>query len=506
MLHQTNYRRGAQRHSRHGRDLTGTISLNRRASELRQQLQDRGPEHSCFGLYLASRIDILPAEVCRELALITDAAAPIPAAGIRNMIVQELGHHWERSITDFEETPCESTLISQSHRAWLRTGTAVKLMVLRPQYHTGPALIGADLLADYCDGRTIARVLADFNAALSRKTNFLVLRDALESMRQDAANFDLLQSHASYPELSSTRLLAVEDKEEMTLAQAADIDSRDNELLAARLCHVWLYQALQGHCFPVDAQLHNILLNHANQLSFVQCDLVGLPSGVKENISNYFGAMLADDPDRASTYLLREMERPVNVKTDFEAFRTGFRQAAYFGMLEPVLGTRSDTIPQMVFQHCKLALNHGYIPRAHLLCFYRGFFSTARIAYKLAPHGDPMREGLTELRITSSFTQVRTMMDWRHWYENSDRFASALLHLPRTIDDALTRAATLHQPAIHTDKVAATRQAQRTFLLELLVLLALISICFFETGIQSQKTILLILLIAGFLLLRQRET
>src|SRR5262249_20321724 len=161
------------------------------------------------------------------------------------------------------------------------------------QYHVGAVQIGADLLADYCDDRTMARVLADFNAALSRKTNFLVLRDALESMRQDTANFDLLQSHASYPELCNARLLAIEDKKELTLEQAIGIDSCNNELLAARLCHVWLYQALQGHCFPVDAQLHTVLLNHANQLSFIHCDLASLPGGVKENISNYFSAMLA---------------------------------------------------------------------------------------------------------------------------------------------------------------------------------------------------------------------
>ncbi len=217
--------------------------------------------------------------------------------------------------------------------------------------------------------------------------------------------------------------------------------------------------------------------------------------------------MLADDPDRAAMYLLREMIPAKVGKLDADTFRSSFRQAAYFGMLEPILGTDSNSLAQMVFQHWKTTLEHGYVPKPHLLCFYRGLFSIARIARKLAPEGDPLREGMEELRAGSAFTQVREIMDWRYWFQNSDKFASALVQLPHAFDDALTRASS---PAgsLPEQRTVLRREAGHgsgTLLVVLSIAVLVIS-QLPQTHAWSDKIIPAVLMLAGFLVLRGKNT
>src|SRR5579885_3572630 len=67
------------------------LSLEQQARQLRLLLQDLGPEHSCFAIYLSSRIDALPAEYCRELALTPDTGPVIAADEVHKILTGELG-------------------------------------------------------------------------------------------------------------------------------------------------------------------------------------------------------------------------------------------------------------------------------------------------------------------------------------------------------------------------------------------------------------------------------
>jgi ubiquinone biosynthesis protein len=473
-------------------------------------LQERGPEACCFGLYLASRIDFLPAELCRELALIPDQAAPIPTADIKRIIASELGSQWERAFTEFDDAPVESKLIAQSHRARVLSGAFVELVVLRPQYcalqSPEPAQIfDTSIISEYCGDRATAYLLDDFTATLRRKTDLRALHDGIELMARDAGSMDLLRSHRCYRELSSGKLLTVEPLYGQPLQEIPRGDLQSDNV-ARRMCQAWLHQSLRGHCFPVDPWPHNVLLfPGTNQMAFGNCDLVGLPTTARENLAAYFNAVLADDPDKATMYLLREMMPSRSAAIDVGRFRSSFRQAGYFGVLEPILGTNSNALAQIVFQHWKTALEHGYAPKPHLLCFYRGLFGIARIAHQLAPNSDGLREGLTELNMTSAFAQVQTIMDWRYWYQSSDKFASALLNLPRVLDEALSKAVSPRGADVRHDKAPVTHRQQR----DLQLTLILISMILFQTPqtyVWSGKITLLALLLAGVLVLQQLKT
>ena len=191
-------------------------------------------------------------------------------------------------------------------------------------------------------------------------------------------------------------------------------------------------------------------------------------------------------------------------KTDSGGFRSDFRQAAYFGMLEPILGTNSNSVAQIAFQHCKTAQNYQYSPKGHLLCFYRGLFAIARVARQLSTEGDPLREGMEELHATGTFDQLREIMDWRYWYQNSDKFAAAMIHLPRNLDDVLTKASAAPLDMAPPERLVPLRLRQQNFsgnLIVLLVLLVVISQLPDAHG-WSGKIVPLALMLAGLLTLR----
>lgn len=490
------------------------LSQEFQARRLRQFLEERGPEHSCLALYLSSRIDLLPAEFCRELALTADAASPIPPDQVQHIVIAEFGAQFERAFAEFAPEPFESTAISQSHRALLRTGVPVTVVLLRPCFYrlqeeldaaqVVDQVLDVETITELCGEWMTADLLRDFITSLRRKTDLSVARDGMEIMARDAASFELLQARRSYAELSTARLLTFEPLEEEGLDRILDRHSWNRDSMARGLCHVWLRQALHGHCFPVDAQPRNIRLNKQGHLSFWACDLVGLPSGAKENLLSYFNCMMAHDPDHAAMYLLREMTPVRATKIDADSCRSSFRQAAYFGMLEPVLGTNSNSLAQMVFQHWKTALDHGYVPSPHLLCFYRGLFSIARIARKLVPESDPLCEGMEELRASGAFNQLREIMDWRYWFQNSDKFASSLVQFPRMFDDALTRASA-PSGALPEDRLPRRRESglvPPAFLVVLSIALLVIS-QLPQSRVWSDKIIPAVLMLAGLLALRR---
>jgi ubiquinone biosynthesis protein len=84
---------------------------------LREVLESLGPVFSTFGLYMSSRVDLLPVDACLDLAIIADQGEAAPMATIRELIAQEFACPPEEIYTVFEEEPFESWLVVQSHRA-----------------------------------------------------------------------------------------------------------------------------------------------------------------------------------------------------------------------------------------------------------------------------------------------------------------------------------------------------------------------------------------------------
>ena len=482
-----------------------------RAKQLRSALEALGPRYACFALYLSSRIDLLPAEYCRELALAADTAPPLPPSEVLKVLLNEFGDDaFTRIFSSFEYRAQHSTLIRQSHTARLTTGDQVTVTFLRPEYYPLQnnqevrKFLDREVVHQLCDENVTENVLDDFLHALRRKVNLSLEKEALES----AANNDGeiasggLPERKIYHELSNVRVLTLEQKESWNLSQVLERHHYSLNALARRICNVWLKQAMSGNLFPVDPQEHHLVIQGNDQLSFEGCELTRLPKAALENLWNYLLAAMVDDPDRSATYLLQEMRLAKHKEIDVQSFRTNFRQAAYFAALEPVLGTDSNALAQLVFQHWKTALEHGYSPKPLLLCFYRGLFSVARIARKISAPDDALRGGLEDLQSEKIFDQVRELVGVQHWMQNADKFAGVLVNLPRTFDQALTRTARPPQEiVIHDGSDSRSPKIAAVVPVFLLIVAVLVSQSTHLTGL-TEKLVIGVLMLAGLLALR----
>jgi len=483
------------------------------AKQARQFLQGLGTTYSCLALYLSSRVDILPADFCREFSLTADCGAPLSASELQQILGEEFSPGLREAFVQFNYAAAQSTLLAHTLPARLANGAPVTVSILRPEYcslesdRLVPQSFHKRLVQEYCGGSVNDAVFLDFFSSLRRKCNFAKQLEAMELMSCDGSSCDAVLNRRIYRELSTKRVITLEELEGTRIDEYVQNHACNTDALSRRLCQAWLHQALRGNSFAVDLQPHQITVRE-NAFLFTGCDFVGLPVSAKENLWNYFMAIMVDDPDRAAMYLLREMWPTQDQKVDSETFRSKFRQSAYFGALEPLLGTNSNAIAQLIFQHWKTALEYGYEPKPHLLCFYRGLFSVARISHKLSPLGDPLREGIEEVRGDRILGQFKDLADWRYWFQNSDKFANALIALPKIMDDALTRASGPNK-AEHTVAESAHRQARTgsslidismiCLVLALLILLLQSS----NMSPMTEKAALLLLLLAGLLALRR---
>src|SRR5688572_26044090 len=94
--------------------LRDPIPIGRRIREI---LQSLGMTFSKFGQYLATRFDLLPEPVYREMQLFFESVPPFPFDQVRAEVERELGGPLEKYFIEFEPTAVASASIGQVHRA-----------------------------------------------------------------------------------------------------------------------------------------------------------------------------------------------------------------------------------------------------------------------------------------------------------------------------------------------------------------------------------------------------
>jgi len=489
--------------TQHNRD-----SVEERAVKLRRYLQDNGPVYSSFALYLSSRIDLLPAEHCRELELTPDISPALPPSEVEQIMIEELGAKFPRLFKAFVFLPMRSGLIGQTHRAELVNGEAVTVFVLRPGYSSASKTnqlrewFYHTQMQDLRSYFSKQEVIADFLAVLRRLTDLQIRSQTVALMSSHSNSAGTGPFRRFYGELSGKKVLTLSYAEEVDLEQSLCAGGHDLQTVAREVCQRWLRESLNDRFCPVDPRLRNIITTAPSAIDFGGNEFIELPRHTKDNLRRYLLATLEDDPDLSAHYLLQEMVPPKCGVNKAGEFRSAFRQAAYFGALEPVLGTNTNALAQLIFQHWKTALDYGYKPTIHLLCFYRGLFSIARVAWKIIPTEDPLREGLEELDCIMAADQFKEIASASYWFQTSDKFATAMIRFPRALDEALNQAS---QPDLDnwSESTAehSSRNRQSPLARGVLVAAAIIFILQGGGTAWMQKSLILVLMIAGLIAL-----
>jgi len=470
---------------------------------LRLTLQNLGPLYSCFALYLSSRIDLLPAEHCRELSLTPDAATPVSVQQLSRILATELGTRPQQLFAAFDPLPFRSGLLAQHHYATLKTGAQVITVILRPDFYSlqGDAqadFLNSEIVEFLNDQYSLGQAIPEFLASIRQTADFKTTAEALEALSFSNPCSDFLACNRVFPELSGLHMLAYERLPE-TAGEKADL--RPNQAKARRLCHAWLATALFSKSFLVDPVPQNIGGLDAERITFACGEYIQTSQETRTDLWNYLLAVLNDDPDRAAGYLLRQMNTP-KAAPNMQEFRSSFRQSAFFGALEPILGTDSNALPQLIFQHWKTALQHGYCPKFPLLSFYRGLFTIARTARIFSCEGDLLREAMEELRGWQLAEKLRSLVDIDRLTGSFDKFATAAIYFPKFLDDALDQMSRND----HSSNSSASHTERNPLVALAIAAVAVLILTIVSHGLNILERILVVLLmLAGLLLLRDHR-
>jgi ubiquinone biosynthesis protein len=237
-----------------------------RARRLREALEELGPTFAKLGQILSTRPDLLPAAAVAELADLQDHVTPLTEAEVVAVMEKELKVPWEDVFASIEPDPLASGTIAQVHRAMLVGGERVVVKVQRPTAETD---ITQDLgllqrFAEKAAGRPAFQQVVDvpaiidhLSSSLVRELDFRYEAANIERMREVLAPFDRLAVPEVHADLSTGRLLVLQEIQGVPLLQAPAGEARREA--ARQLLEAYYQQVLGAGFFHADPHPGNLM-------------------------------------------------------------------------------------------------------------------------------------------------------------------------------------------------------------------------------------------------------
>jgi ubiquinone biosynthesis protein len=475
------------------------------AQRLAAALQTLGPAFSAFGLYLASRVDLLPAAECLALAAIPDRGEPVPLPAVRELLAAELGRPPQEVYPEFEGEPFESRLLFQSHRARLWTGETVTVRCLRPGQEERMVcdLELLDLLyPTLSENGWTALPLGDLLAHFKRS---LALEMDLSGSVPEVLggnDFGLACAPVVVRDLSTRRVLTRERFDGCSLAEIS-LSPQAAWELSCRLCGAWVRQALLGRPFSVEPRLENLAVLRNGWIVWTGGTVASLPVTLQDTLRSYLAAAIDQDPDRACTHLLQTVAVSPKAVPE-EQLRLRLRQGVPFR--DGAWSARGESLAEHLFLQWRLFQQCGYRFDPSVLAFTRGLFWIAAVTQGLVSERDALRQGLQEVRLSESVDSLRAMASLSSIRESLELYTMLMSVLPQRMDEALnadTRGRGVQRPVGRQPEGAAGATVLVTSFVLSLTTIILLTRELTAAGLRGAQPVGgLVLIVVGGLFLR----
>lgn len=300
-------------------------------ARVRRAFERLGVTYVKLGQFLAMRFDILPEDVCRELARLFDAVPPMPAAAVLQTIEREFGEPASTLFAEFNEKPLAAASIAQVHRAVLHNGDLVAVKVQRPRISE---IFAADIrnLRRLARAGDVLRILGpqsmveaveEFQRFTSREMDFLTEANTAEKLRANAGPFEDVPR--IYRELTTSRVLTMEFVDAPSLSEIIhalesgngndgtpwrDVAPRlDVQQAIRNLANACLRQLFVTGFFHADPHPGNILIREDSTVVFVDFGIFGQLSATRREIfATYIENLALGNIEQSYRYFVRLLE------------------------------------------------------------------------------------------------------------------------------------------------------------------------------------------------------
>lgn len=300
---------------------------------VRRAFERLGITYVKLGQFLAMRFDILPEDVCRELARLFDAVPPMKIETVLATIERELGEPADEVFAEFRREPLGAASIAQVHRATLRDGTDVAIKVQRPRIIE---IFAADIrnlqrlarvgdLLRILGPQSMAEAVEEFSRFTSREMDFLTEANTAERLRANRGPFEDVPR--IYREYTTSRVLTMEFVDAPSLAelihQVEDTTTPppvDIERALRNLAAASLRQLFVTGFFHADPHPGNILIREDGTVVFVDFGIFGQLSGDRREVfAQYIENLAMGNIEQSYRYFVRLLE-PTS-ETDLQQLR-----------------------------------------------------------------------------------------------------------------------------------------------------------------------------------------
>lgn len=236
------------------------------AKRLREALEELGPTFAKLGQVLSTRPDLLPPAFVEELSKLQDDVAPMSEADVVEVMEEELGVPWEDVFDSIDSDPLAAGTIAQVHRATLDNGERAVIKVQRPaaRGEITQDLALLELFAEKTKHRLLFRQIIDMEAvfehlsgSLEHELDFLREASNLKRMAEILEPYSRLDVPRVYDELTTSRLLVLEEIPGSPVWEAPEGDARREA--ARQLLESYYQQILTDGFFHADPHPGNLM-------------------------------------------------------------------------------------------------------------------------------------------------------------------------------------------------------------------------------------------------------
>ena len=301
---------------------------------IRLAAEELGPAWVKFGQLLSMRPDLIPHPLILELRKLQNAVPPVPFAGIRESITEELEGDPAEVFAEFNEVPVAAASLAQVYFARLReNGIEVAVKVQRPGI---ARFIRADLdLAAWIAQQLHQRIDALHPYDLPSVVEAVregVLREL--DFRHEARNqtyFNTINPDAEhvfapkvFDDYTTAKLLVMERIDGRAVT-TEDLPVAQAQALAAHGARSIVHQVLVDGFFHADPHAGNVLIAPDGRLCFLDWGLAGhLTRRLRYALADFWVAAVEGDAERVVQIAaelapsgartdLREMEKDVTL-------------------------------------------------------------------------------------------------------------------------------------------------------------------------------------------------